>query len=155
MCQNFSSGHPSSSEQPFHPLLHVTCLPWVSVSLTTSGLCSNPLLSTFVPCSRLLSLAASAPHYFHDNASCECVLRPSFGCAAGFVSFLLRDNSSSGFRFAPELSDLPLCHVGCLRCVPALLRTPVLSSDSLLTTSLFQQSFVSVYVPPAALSFLS
>ena len=47
---------PSSSEQSLCPLLHLTCLHWVSVSLVTSVLCSDPLPSAFVPSSRLLSL---------------------------------------------------------------------------------------------------
>ena len=56
-----------------------------------------------------VSLATSAPLYFCHDASCKrpCVPRPSFSSAAGFLSFLIRDNSSSGFHCVPELSYLP------------------------------------------------
>jgi len=43
---------PSSSERSFCPLLHLAHLQWVSASLGTSVVCSDPLPSTFVPSRR-------------------------------------------------------------------------------------------------------
>ena len=87
-----------------------------------------------------VSPATSAPLYFCHDDACErpCVPRPSFSSAAGFVSFLFRHNSSSGFHCAPEHSCLPLCHVRCLHSVPGPLRTSVLCSDPLPSASLCQ-----------------
>jgi len=48
VCQNV----PSSSEPSFCPLLRLAHLQWVSISLGTSVVCSDPLPSTFVPSSR-------------------------------------------------------------------------------------------------------
>ena len=96
-----------------------------------------------------VSPATSAPLYFCHDDACErpCVPRPSFSSAAGFVSFLFRHNSSPGFHCAPEHSCLPLCHVRCLHSVPGPLRTSVLCSDPLLSTSLCQQYFVCLCPP--------
>ena len=110
-------------------------------------------LPSFVSSSTIcLSGHLSAPLFLSRCCPCEhpCVPRPSFSSAAGFVSFLFRDNSSSGFHCAPEHSCLPLCHVGCLHSVPGPLRTSVLCSDPLPSTSLCQQSVVCLYVhvPP-------
>jgi len=98
-----------------------------------------------------VSPATLAPLCFCRNISRghPCVLWPFFSSAAGFIPFLFRSDSSSGFPFAPEHSYLLFRRVGCLHLVPGPLRTPVLCSDHFPSSPLCQQSFVClrVHVP--------
>lgn len=156
VCQNIS-GHPSSSEQSFCPLLHLTCLQWVSVSLMTSVLCSNPLLSTFVLSTLLLSL------WPHQHPSMSVTMLPvSILVFHGHLLvlqqalYLSYSETTLPQAFILPQSTLtfpspPPCQ---MPSVPGPLRISVLCSDPFLSTSLCQQSFVRLYVhvPPAPLS---
>jgi len=86
-------------------------LPWNICSLFRS---SHEYLCALEPPS--VSPATSAPLCFRHDASCQrpCIAQPSFSSAAGFVPFLFKSKSSSGFHFAPEHVYIVFCHVRCL-----------------------------------------
>ena len=83
------------------------------------------------------------PSRSHHDASRDCPRAPRHppSSAALFVSLLLRQNPSSGSLWAPELSYLIHCHLGCLHSVAHPLRTSVRCWDTVLSFALCPRTF--------------